>query len=243
MKKLLPSLMAFAVLASANIPAVSVAAPPTGSNVQRGEEGLTGRFNPRNETSPRPGINAYFRCIASLHRARANKLVALEYLSAEQRGQIEKVGPASMFEQDRRENCFNSFSGDGGVQIQYDPVSAIGAFAEYFTLKEFEENDAERIAALTREDWQTADLTPRNGSEMIGLCTAQAAGPAVYRLVATEPASDEEAAAIQAVVPYLGPCLTDGVEVSFDATSLRALLAHSLYKALTGMEALEKAKS
>ena len=243
MKTLLYTMIASAVLVSSPTPSAAQAAPPTGTNVKRGDDGLTGRFNPRNEASPRPGINAYFRCIASLYRSRANKVVALEYLGAEQRGEIEKVGPSSMFGQDRRENCFNSFSGDGGVQIQYDPVSAIGAFAEYFTLREFEESDAQRIATISRDDWQTADLTPRNGSEMIGLCTAQAAGPVVYRLVATEPASDEEAAAIQAVVPYLGPCLTEGVEVSFDATSLRALLAHSLYKALTGMEALKKAKS
>ena len=222
---------------------VPVAAdPPTGTRVDRGVEGLSGRHNTLRDKSPRPGINAYFRCVASLDRARAGKVVLLEYMSREQGELLGKVGQRSAFAVDRREDCFSDFGG-GGVEIGFDRASAIGAFAEFFTLQEFDAEDAARLALLERDDWQTPALTPRNGSEMIGLCTAQAAGADVFHLIETAPASDEEAAAIQKVVPFLGPCLTDGVEVSFDETSLRALLAHSLYKALTGMEALEEAKS
>ncbi len=220
----------------------AAADPPTGTRVERGSGGLSGRHNTLRDVSPRPGINAYFRCVASLDQARADKITLLEYMSAEQREMIGKIGNRSGFSMDRREDCFSGFGG-GGVEIRYDPVSAIGGFAEYFATRRFAVEDAGRLGTLTREDWRSPDPTPRNGSEMIGLCTAQAAGPDVYRLLETSPASDEETAAIQKVVPFLGPCLTDGVEVSFDAASLRALLAHSLYKALTGMEALEKARS
>ncbi len=127
--------------------------------------------------------------------------------------------------------------------MRYDPVSAIGGFAEFFIDRDFDIEDASDLGLLPREDWQDPALIPRNGSEMIGMCTAQAAGPELYRLFESTPASDDETAAIQAIVPFLGPCLTEGIEATFDATSLRALLAHSLYKALTGMEASKKAKS
>lgn len=232
-----------AIVAAGLATSVPVAAdPPTGSRVDRSSGGLTGRYNTLRDQSPRPGINAYFRCVASMDRARAGKVALLEYMSAEQREMIGKVGQRSAFAVDRREDCFSDFGG-GGVQINFDPVSAIGGFAEFFVTRDFDAEDASRLSTLTREEWQTTDLTPRNGSEMIGLCTAQAAGADVYGILETVPATDEEMAAIQKVVPVLGPCLTDGVEISFDAASLRALLAHSLYKALIGMHALEEARS
>ena len=236
--KLTPFFAATAMILSAPLQAD----PPIGSLAGQASEGLTGRYNTLRDASPRPGINAYFRCIASLDRARAGKVLLMEYLSTEQRQMLGKVGQRSAFAVDRREDCFSNFGG-GGVKIGYDPVSAIGGFAEFFVTTEFDVEDAARLGELDAEAWKTPALTPRNGSEMIGLCTAQAAGPAVFELLETAPASASEPAAIQKVVPFLGPCLTDGVEVSFDATSLRALLAHSMYKALTGMEALEKAKS
>lgn len=237
-------IMSFVVIAAsfsfiASTPAV--ADPPIGSRIDRSSPGLTGRFNSRNQKSPRPGINAYFRCLASLDRVSAAKVLDLAYMTEEQRISIKKVGPNSGFSEHGRADCFSNFGG-GGVEIGFDPASAVGGFAEFFISSQFKEADAARLAELTREQWGTQALTPRNGSEMIGLCTVQATGPAVFRLTETEPASEEEAAEIQTIVPYLGPCLTEGVEVSFDVASLRALLAHSLYKALTGMEALEKAE-
>ena len=238
MKKL-ASLIAVGALALSS----SVAADtPTGTRVDRSADGLSGRHNTKRDKSPRPGINAYFRCVASLDRARAGKVALMEYMSTEQLEMMSKVGQRSAFAVDRRDDCFSDFGG-GGVQIHFDPVSAIGGYAEFFLTREFKREDAARLTALPLEAWQKDELTPRNGSEMIGLCTAQAAGADVYAIMETIPASDEETAAIQKVVPFLGPCLTDGVEVSFDAASLRALLAHSLNKALTGMEAFEKAKS
>lgn len=242
MRLMINALGALALATGLLLSAPAAADPPTGTRVDRGSSGLSGRHNTLRDVSPRPGINAYFRCVASLDQARAGKITLLEYMSAEQVEMIGKVGNRSGFAMDRREDCFSDFGG-GGVEIRFDPTSAIGGFAEFFVTRGFNVEDAARLGALTREDWQTPDLTPRNGSEMIGLCTAQAAGPDVFRILQTLPASDEENAAIQKIVPFLGPCLTDGVEVSFDAASLRALLAHSLYKALTGMEALEKARS
>ena len=242
MKSLLAPMAALAVVAGLVTATPALADPPIGSRIDRSDGGLTGRHNSRNATSPRPGIHAYFRCLASLDRGRAREIVDLAYMSDEQQSLIETVGPRSGWSDDRREDCFSNFGG-GGVSMKFDPVSPIGAFAEFLATREFEIEDAERIASLTREDWKAPALTPRNGSEMIGLCTAQAAGPQVFRLIETEPASVEESAAMQTIVPFLGPCLTEGVEVSFDASSLRALLAHSLFKALTGMEALGKAQS
>lgn len=219
-----------------------LADPPVGSRIDRSDRGLTGRHNPRHEDSPRPGINAYYRCVASLDRARAIATLREEYLSTAQAEALADVGPRSAFAQDGREDCFSNLGG-GGVRIQASRSSAVGAFAEFFISRTFSEQDAESLKELDREAWQSDELAPRNGSEMIGLCTAQAAGSAVYRLIETEPASEGEFAAIQAIVPYLGPCLTEGVEVSFDAASLRALLAHSLYKALSGAAAYERMDS
>lgn len=238
LRKVLLAVAAAGLLA----PVTALADPAIGSRVTRGEKGLTGRFNPRQAESPRPAINADFRCTASLDMSRASKLLALAYMSEEQTAAIDDVGPRSSFSDARREDCFSDFGG-GGVRFQYDPVSAIGGFAEFFTQRNFTAEDAAKLSSLSREDWRSPNLTPRNGSEMMGLCTAQVAGTQIFHLVETEPASAAESAAIKAIVPFLGPCLTSGVEVSFDAASLRALLAHSLFKALSGLKALEKAKS
>ena len=237
------ALLAVVLSVTAFVTSVPAAAdPPIGTRIERGTGGLTGAHSTRRNQSPRPGINAYFRCMASLDRTGAARVLAHEYMSGEQTAEIGRVVPRFSQSVDRREDCFSGFGGRG-VEMRYDPVSAIGGFAEFFIDRDFDVEDASDLGVLPREDWQNTALIPRNGSEMIGLCTAHAAGPEVYRLLESTPASDDETAAIQAVVPFLGPCLTEGVEASFDATSLRALLAHSLYKALTGMEALKKAKS
>ncbi|WP_379550585.1 hypothetical protein [Qipengyuania sp. DGS5-3] len=127
--------------------------------------------------------------------------------------------------------------------MSYDPVTAVSGFSEFFIQDRIDENDIVRISDLTHDDWQSPQLSPRNGSEMIGLCVAQAGGMLVYDLIEAEPESDRETAAIRSIVPLLGPCLTDGVEVSFDKTSLRALLAHGLYRTLSQIDALKKDQS
>ena len=240
MSNMVAKIVALALAAGAIAPPPALADPPIGSRIDRSEKGLTGRYNPRNADSPRPAINAFFRCTASLNRVRAKAALELPYSSDEQRAALERVDSPG-WSQDGEEDCF-SMLGGGGVRFQYDPISAIGGFAEYFVTREFKAEDAGQLASLSREDWQAAELVARNGSEAFGMCTAEAVGAQVYRLMETEAASAEEKAAIQSIAPALGPCLTKGQEVKFDAAALRAMLAHSLYRSLSGMKALKGAQ-
>lgn len=242
MKKLSGMVMtAFAVL-SFLVPAQAMAGPPIGSRIDRSSGGLDGRFNPRHSTSPRPGLSVYLRCTASLNRSKARNTIDAEYGSREQVDLLNKVQREVEWSVNRSQDCFTGFGGSG-VEINYSPITAVGSFSEYFILNDFEEDDVADVALMTPEDWKWPGLTPRNGSEMISLCVAQARGDLVVTLIETEPAGDEEMAAIQELVPYLGACLTDGIEVSFDAPSVRAMLAHGLYRSLSQMEELRKASS
>lgn len=69
---------------------------------------------------------------------------------------------------------------------------------------------------------------------------AQARPDLVWQLIEAQPESGEEAAAIGALVPVLGPCLVEGTDARFDKGSLRSLLAFGLYRTLSQMEKLRK---
>jgi hypothetical protein len=216
--------------------------PPTGSRIDRSSGGLTGRFNPRHATSPRPGIQAYLRCVASLNRSRAGDVVALPYDSEEQLEAANRMTRRYVVTDERVQDCFSNF-GDRGMQIGYSSLSAVGAYSEYLALENFDRDDVAAISALTRDDWQRPELKPRNGGEAVGMCFAQAHGLLVYDLLETEAESDEEQAAIAAIAPQLGPCIPEGVEIAFDVNTLRAMLAHGLHRTLSQIEALQKGDS
>lgn len=60
-------------------------------------------------------------------------------------------------------------------------------------------------------------------------CVVHSAPVQADALVRTKPGSKDEAAAIQAIVPSLGPCLDDGNDIKLSVETVRALIADGLW--------------
>lgn len=217
----------------------ALADPPIGSRVSRGEQGLTKRYDPRHASSPRPAIQSYLRCAASLNRPKAREVLDLPYRSSEQIDASNEFMPKVTWGEARTQDCFSDF---GGMRIGYDSTAMVGAFAEYFIDKDFDEGEVEAISRLTLDDWRSSMMQPRNASESLGMCMAQSHAGLIMTLIHTEPASRDETAAIGQVASNLGPCISDGVEAEFDKPALRALLSYGIYRTLHQAEELRAQK-
>jgi len=86
------------------------------------------------------------------------------------------------------------------------------------------------VAARTALDPARPPLQARDENELMGICTVRAAPALVQGLLATEVASPEEAAAIRALMPQVGQCLTAGINLRVNRPALRAALALATYR-------------
>lgn len=212
----------------------SLGAPPTGTRIDRGGSGLTSRHQPVVNDSARQGINAYLRCSAALNVSRAVKILDEAYRSEGQLALADDFIPSTSWAVDQKADCFSNF---GSVEMRYGTESLIGALAEYFIEVQFDEQDIDEIAMLSSEDWKSDTLLPRNASESLGMCVGEAQARLVYDLAKTVPDSGSEKAIIGQIVPALSPCLPDGMEAQFNATSLRSILVYGLYRILAQSKA------
>ena len=86
------------------------------------------------------------------------------------------------------------------------------------------------LAALVAYDPARPPLQARDEIEMMSLCTVRGAPASVAALLATEPASAEEAAALRAITPQLGQCLRSGARTRVNPLEVRALLALAAWR-------------
>lgn len=213
--------LAFLALAT---PTAAFAQPETGSRIDRTREGMTGFHDPLRQKSARAGLNAMMRCKAENHRARALKTLEHRYMSTEQTKSLEKI----FVKVEYGDRC--SLAKDIEYRISTGPT--VGAFAEFFLLRKYGEKNVAALSELTELDWQQDVMKPRNANELFGRCLSQSGRNEVYSLVQTVPDTSAESDAIKSIVPLLGPCVTDGLEVKFDKTSLRAILAYGLFRSI-----------
>lgn len=80
-------------------------------------------------------------------------------------------------------------------------------------------------AATSRDD--AASLAP---SFALAECAAGREPATVRALLASEPATDSESAALQLLNPVFVQCVTPGTSLNVDRASIRAILAESLYR-------------
>jgi len=212
--------VATAVLAVSTVSAQ----PKTGSRIDNTRERMTGFHDPLRQKSARAGLNAMMRCKAENNRTRALKTLGHRYMSAEQTKSFDKI--FNKIEYDDR--C--SLAKDIRYSVSTGPT--VGAFAEFFLLRKYGDDDIAELAKLTDLDWQQDIMKPRNANELFGQCVARSGRDAIHTLIQTVPDTEAESKAIKEIVPLLGPCVTDGLEVKFDKTSLRAILAYGLFRAV-----------
>jgi hypothetical protein len=112
-----------------------------------------------------------------------------------------------------------------------------GAVAETLYESRFQQPPAARtpapgVAPLLR----AADIASRDDAAFItssfdlGLCTAPAHPDQVRALLATDPGTDAEVAALQALGPAFTACVARGTQLRVDRGGIRAILAETLYR-------------
>lgn len=212
------------VIFFAAMPAAVSAQPEIGSRIDRSQEGMTGFHDPMVQQSARAGINAIGRCKAENNRFRAGKTLDYKYLSAEQTKSLNYIYKKVDYD----DPCYIAKN----IRYGFSTAPAVGAFAEFFLLRKYGEKDVGSLASLTDLDWQQDMMKPRNAEELFGLCVVKSGREKIYALINTIPDSEAEGEAISAIVPLLGPCVREGAEIAFDKTSLRAMLAFGLYRAV-----------
>ncbi len=177
------------------------------------------------QNSERAGLNVVALCLAERRPARAIDTLSYGFMSEEQMTSLGKF--------------FKRFLNDSScnltryVESEAPSVPIIGGLAEFFLLRKYRSEDLQALDQLTQSDWQTDAMLPRNSNEFFGQCVVQANRAAVFDLVNTIPGTELEAGSIKELVPLLDPCVADGQEASFDKTALRAMLAFSLYRAVS----------
>ncbi len=232
LKTIFSSCFAILLMASSNL---AIAQPETGSRIDRSREGMTGYHDPKAQKSARAGINALAKCRAENQRARAMKTLSYRYLSDEQAKSLKVIFKKISYD----DRC--SLAKD--IKFGYSTAPIVGAFSEFFLLRKYSQSDVAHLSKLTDLDWQNDIMSPRNANELFGRCVVRKETDKVYALINTVPDTADESAAIKSIVPALGPCVTDGLEVSFDKTSLRAILAYGLYRSVYQHAEMLKAES
>jgi len=228
-RKILGACAALLVLAGSQ---AALAQPETGSRIDRTREGMSGFHDPLVRSSPRAGLNAMMRCRAENSWTHALNSLALRYMSDEQSKSISRIFRAVEYD----DRC--SLAKDIRYGTSTGPIA--GAFAEFFLTRKYKAEDVEALGGLTDLDWQEDIMKPRNANELFGSCVVRSGRDRIYALISTIPDSNDESAVIEDIVPLLGPCVTDGLEVKFDKTSLRSVLAYGLYRAVAQHEAMRE---
>ena len=116
-------------------------------------------------------------------------------------------------------------------QFQFGPTSLAGLLAEAML-----RNGVSPSLAPAKYDANAPKLDALAGSQAslvqlrLGECLAQTQPDVVAAFVRSQPASSEEATALQAVVPFVPTCLDKNVTLKATRSSLRLALAFALYR-------------
>ena len=214
MKKAMALLAPLTLLASA-----VEAQPEVGSLIDR-NRGSVGSVRSETTAAARQVMNTYGRCVARNRTQRVEPILAMPLLSDEQ------VGVLRVFLEQ-----YDSCLGNDIDSIRFDHLILLGAMSEWFILNRYADVGISRVAQVSDvQGGQSATLS-RSMYESIATCVARSDPAAAFALVQTMPASDDERAAMNRIVPLLAPCLPRG-ENSFSRSSLRATVAAGLYRLL-----------
>jgi hypothetical protein len=197
------------------------AGPRTGSRIDSAPGSVESVESEDSDTALRV-TNTFARCVARQHGRAAEAVVAMSYLSPDQsRAASRLVGG--------QEDCM----GSSGASLSLKPPLLVGGMAEQFVLQRYRNADLAPLTGMTDEAQAAAGLVARNNAEDLSLCVIRRDPAAARALIETVPASKEEAAQIQRLLPHLGPCVPAGQSLTLNKPALRALFATGLYRALS----------
>lgn len=157
-------------------------------------------------------LHQYSRCVALRFPTRAANVLAIDYRTPEYGAAISKLAQS-------QRSCAWGY-------LHFNRMLLAGGLAE--TL--LERDGAKGLG--TRLSGQ-ASIEARDDIEFTSLCIVRKTPDAVVALLATEPASDAEKTALNAITPMLPGCIRNGMQVRFNRQGLRAVLALAAYRIAT----------
>ncbi|MEA3014784.1 MAG: hypothetical protein QOD42_3329 [Sphingomonadales bacterium] len=159
----------------------------------------------------------FSRCVAGhwADRERSRALLALDYRTEHYRHELLRLAGD------------NSRCVPPGSRLAFGGVLFAGGLAENLL--------RQRGAVADLAGWVALDparpaIASRDETELMALCVVRAAPAKVSALLRTAPASDEEGAALHALLPEFASCLRAGSGVTLNRLSGRAILALAAYR-------------
>jgi hypothetical protein len=175
---------------------------------------------------PRPGgdpttreevriLAGFSRCVADRSRERSRALLALDYRTEPYRRELLRLADAN-----RR--CLPTAG-----RLAFGGVLFAGGLAENLLRQHGALADLAPRVAL---DPARPAIASRDETELMALCVVRVSPAKVSALLQTAPASDEEGAALGALMPELRSCLRAGSGVTLNRLFGRAILALAAYR-------------
>ena len=161
-------------------------------------------------------MHEFSRCVVERSTEEARRVLALDFRTGRYRTALELLAGD-------HPRCVPR-----GHRLGFSGMLLAGGMAEHLFLSDHGAADAAQLLAQ-----RPADPAPRNASESLSYCTVRRSAGAARAVLATPPASPEEAAALDALRPALGACLTEPDEARMNRPGLRSLIALAFYH-LTG---------
>jgi len=167
-------------------------------------------------------LHRYSHCAARRDTIQVQRLLAMDYRSADYGVALRRIAG-------RNAECLPP------GRLGFGAMLFAGAMAESLVRWRLE---GDALAAWTAPVSNQPALVARDQTELMALCTVRAAPSEVAALLATRPASDEEAAAIRALTSRIGACLASGVRANLNRPAIRAVLALAAYRLVEARYAL-----
>lgn len=204
------------------------AAQRTGTRLDR-NRGAVGSVSKLDADTAIRATNAFGRCIAQRDVVRARRALDLPFVSDDQIKLLQKG--------------FETFDECLGTSPEFDtlqlpPVLLAGAAAEWFISANRRKIDLTSLSGMTDEALDKTEFKPRTDLEDFGLCLLRRNPANALAFVSTRPTSADEAAAVKALMPDIGPCVTVGQQVSLNVPNLRAVVAYAIYRAASKLGAI-----
>lgn len=159
-------------------------------------------------------LHAFAGCVAARRASRSREVLAMDFRTREQSTALVDlaVGERSCADFPRGQMSRSFFAGRLAEALLETSLRGTN------------------LAARIAPDPARPALEARDESELMSLCTVLAAPAAVEALLASEPASEAETAAVRALTPQVAQCLTAGVTGRFNRSAIRSLLALAAYR-------------
>ena len=202
--------------AAALLAGLALASFPTPATAQRGPSVQANSTTEAASAEDRQVLLRFSRCVVGRQRAQASALALADYRADTYQDGL------------RRLTTGNSGCVPGGRgRLQFGGILFAGDLAEVLLIEAAPRGSLAGRVALN----PAAPLfAARDQGEVMSVCVVRAAPAETEALLATVHGSPEEAAALGAVAPHIGPCLAEGAAMRLNRPGLRAMLALAAYR-------------